>query len=130
MSGYASPRAVGIADVYVPKRRPDRLDRRDFKFAIARQAGSKAGLARSHRIALPGNRKRCGARAAKISRNQRKVVDGGHCDRALGRVIDAHGPADEGGLGVAVQARNVHDVVFRKPGNFSDSFRGEVRDKG
>ena len=63
----------------------------------------KPALAGAHGVALAGDGERRGAGAADVAGDQREIVDGGDGLRALRGVVDAHGPADEGGLGVAVE---------------------------
>ena len=50
---------------------------------------------------------------------------------ALRGVIDAHGPADEGGLGFAVESARVSEICSSvQPGDCGDVFRREGGDEG
>src|SRR5438046_1432487 len=66
-----------------------------FEFAVTGQGGSEAGFARAHRVALAGDGEGRGAGPSDVARDEREVVDCRDGDGSLGRVIDAHGPADE-----------------------------------
>ena len=76
-----------------------------LELAIAGQRGGEAALARSHRVALSGDGERRSSGAADVAGEQREVVDRRNRDRALRGVVDAHRPADERGLRVAVEHR-------------------------
>ena len=76
------------------------------ELAISGKRGGKAALPRSHGIALSGDGEGGGAGAANIAGDERKIVDGGDCDSALGGVVDAHGPADKRRIGMAVEQRS------------------------
>ena len=89
--------------VDVPERGQFLAVRRRLELAIAGQAGSEAGLARAHGVALAGDGEGRRARAADVAGEQREVVDGVHGLGALRAVVHAHRPADEAGLGAAVE---------------------------
>ena len=42
-------------------------------------------------------------RRGQVAGDEREVVDGSDGGSTLGRVVDAHGPADEGGFGTAIE---------------------------
>ena len=90
---------------------------RVIEFAIAWKAGSEAGLACAHRVALAGYGEGGCTGAADVAGDEREIVDGGDGDCALRGVVDAHGPADEGGFGMAVEAGGSEDLLFGEPGN-------------
>ena len=73
------------------------------EFAIAREGRGEAALACAHRVALAGDGEGCGAGAADVAGDEGEVVDRSDGDCALGGVVDAHGPADEGGFGATVE---------------------------
>ena len=83
-----------------------------FKFAVTRNTGGETRLARTHGVALSGNRERRSAGPAHFSCDERQIVDSVDGFRAFGAVIDAHRPADERGFGVTIEERD-----------FGDSFR-------
>ena len=98
-----------------------------FELAVAGQAGSEAGFARAHRVALAGDGEGRGAGAADVAGEQGQIADGVHGLGALGAVIHAHGPADEAGFGAAVEERGLVERLFAEPGDAGDAFRSVVR---
>ena len=87
------------------------------ELAIARQARGEAGLARAHGVALAGDGEGRGTGAADVAGEQREVIDGVDGDGALRGVIDAHRPADEGGLCAAVEERGLDDLCLGEAGD-------------
>ena len=94
-----------VADVDVPEGGEGFAVVGIVELAIAGKGRGEAGLARAHGVALAGDGERRGAGAADVAGDQREVVDRGDGRRALRRVVDAHGPADEGGFGASVERR-------------------------
>ena len=80
--------------------------------AITRQPGTRRPLARAHCIRLTSDRKRGAAGFADVASNEIEVVDRHHAVRAVGALIDAHGPEGHGRAGLGIQARHMADGVF------------------
>jgi hypothetical protein len=64
------------------------------ELTIAGKRGGKTSLAGTHGVALAGDGKRRGTSAADVTRDQGEVLMAATGDGTLGRVIDAHGPAN------------------------------------
>lgn len=101
-----------------------------LELAVAGERGGEAAFACAHGVALPGDGERGGAGAADVAGDEREVVDDGDGGGALGGVVDAHGPADEGGFGGAVEVGYALDGGFREAGDLGYVGRGEVLDEG
>ena len=86
-----------------------------IEFAIAGERRGEAGLAGTHGVALAGDGEGCGAGASDVAGDEGEVVDGGDGDGALRGVVDAHGPADEGGARASVEQRGMDDLASVRP---------------
>ena len=61
--------------------------------------------------------------AADVAGEQRQIADSVHRGRAQRAVIHAHGPADEAGLGAAVQKRGLVEQLLAQAGDLGDALR-------
>jgi hypothetical protein len=77
-------------------------------------------LSRPHGVALASDRERCGAGAANVAGDEGEVVDSSDRHSALGRVIDAHGPSDEGGLCTTIEQSGFDDLSLGESGDSRD----------
>ena len=102
---------------------------RIVEFAIAGERRGEAGLARAHGVALAGDGEGRGAGASDVAGDEGEVVDGGDGDGALRGVVDAHGPADEGGFCSAVEHELLDDWSFGEASDRGDVCGGEVGDE-
>jgi hypothetical protein len=104
---------------------PERGKRRPIysvvELAISRHASGEARFARSHRIALPRDGERRGARTPHMAGEQREVADGIDGFRALGAVVDPHGPADETGFRAPVEYGSSVKLFLADTRDFADT---------
>ena len=83
-----------------------------FQRPIARQAGARRPLARTHGVALAGNGKRGTAGLADVAGDEIEIVDADHAVGTVGALVDAHGPDGHGGGGTGIGAGDVAYGVF------------------